>query len=66
MLSPAHLTELFEGLHETLPLENTHITLEANPATFGTSKAELFSSLGVNRVSLGIQSFNDHVENPRT
>ena len=41
--------------------ENAEITLEANPATFGTSKAELFSSLGVNRVSLGIQSFNDYV-----
>ena len=61
MLSPSHLSELFRGLHETLPLENTHITLEANPATFGTRKAELFRSIGVNRVSLGIQSFNDKV-----
>lgn len=61
MLSPAHLTELFEGLHGILPLENTHITLEANPATFGTSKAALFKTLGVNRVSLGIQSFNNRV-----
>ena len=57
MLSPSHLTELFEGLHDTLPLENSHITLEANPATFGASKATLFKDLGVNRVSLGIQSF---------
>ncbi|MDC0088046.1 radical SAM family heme chaperone HemW [Akkermansiaceae bacterium] len=61
MLSPSHLTELFEGLHEALPLENTHITLEANPATFGDSKAALFKSLGVNRTSLGIQSFSPHV-----
>lgn len=61
MLSPSHLTELFEGLHQELPLVNTHITLEANPATFGTSKAALFKSLGVNRVSLGIQSFNDPI-----
>ena len=57
MLSPSHLTELFHGLHDALPLENTHITLEANPATFGVSKAKLFKELGVNRVSLGIQSF---------
>ncbi|MCP5537625.1 MAG: radical SAM family heme chaperone HemW [Akkermansiaceae bacterium] len=61
MLSPSHLTELFEGLHETLPLENTHITLEANPATFGHAKAALFKDLGVNRTSLGIQSFSPHV-----
>lgn len=61
MLSPGHLTELFEGLHKTLPLTNTHITLEANPATYKTSKASLFKELGVNRVSLGIQSFSTHV-----
>ena len=63
MLSPNHLSELFDGLHHRLPLENTHITLEANPATFGSRKAELFRTLGVNRVSLGIQSFNDQVLN---
>ncbi len=61
MLSPSHLTELFEGLHSALPLADTHITLEANPATFGDSKAALFKSLGVNRTSLGIQSFSPHV-----
>lgn len=61
MLSPSHLTELMEGLHQTLPLENTHITLEANPATFGQTKATLFKNLGVNRVSLGIQSFSPHL-----
>ena len=61
MLSPGHLTDLFEGLHQTLPLENTHITLEANPATFGTSKTTLFKTLGINRISLGIQSFHNDV-----
>ena len=61
MLSPAHLSELFEGLHDNISLENTHITMEANPATFGASKAALFKDLGVNRVSLGIQSFSPHV-----
>ena len=61
MLSPGHLQELFEGLHQTLPLVNTHITMEANPATFGHKKATLFKELGVNRTSLGIQSFNTHV-----
>jgi len=57
MLSPNHLSELFTGLHDALPLSDTHITLEANPATFGPNKAKLFKELGVNRVSLGIQSF---------
>lgn len=61
MLSPGNLSELFEGLHHALPLTDTHITLEANPATYKAGKAALFKELGVNRVSLGIQSFSDHV-----
>ncbi len=61
MLSPSHLRELFNGLHDVLPLAKTHITMEANPATFGHQKATLFKELGVNRASLGIQSFNSHV-----
>lgn len=61
MLSPNHLTELFSGLKKALPLDNSHITLEANPATFGPSKAQLFKEIGVDRVSLGIQSFASSV-----
>jgi len=61
MLSPGHLRELFAGLNESFDLTDTHITLEANPATFNHAKAGLFKELGVNRVSLGIQSFSPHV-----
>lgn len=62
MLSSKHLTELFHSLHEAFDLsETTEITLEANPATFDLKKAHLFKSLGVTRVSLGIQSFTPHV-----
>ncbi len=62
MLSPKHLTDLFASLRETFDLsETTEVTLEANPATFDLEKARLFKSLGVTRVSLGIQSFAPHV-----
>lgn len=58
MLSPVHLKTLFHGLRSISYLKNTtDICLEANPATFGLKKAELFRELGVSRVSLGIQSF---------
>ena len=59
MLSPTHLTRLFTGLREIFkwdPLEE--VTLEANPATFTAKTAQLYSDLGVTRVSLGIQSFH--------
>jgi len=62
MLSPKHLTDLFTSIRNTFDLsETSEITLEANPATFDLAKAELFRSLGVTRVSLGIQSFSPHV-----
>ena len=62
MLSPKHLTDLFTSLRESFDFsEVTEITLEANPATFDLKKARLFKSLGVTRVSLGIQSFSPHV-----
>jgi oxygen-independent coproporphyrinogen-3 oxidase len=41
-----------------LPLsEVTEWTLEANPATFDLEKAKLMRELGIDRISLGVQSF---------
>ena len=35
------------------------ITLEANPTSFETDKFKQFKSAGINRVSIGVQSFNE-------
>lgn len=62
MLSPKHLSDLFTSLRETIDFSLlSEVTLEANPATFDLKKAELFRTLGVTRVSLGIQSFEPHI-----
>lgn len=39
--------------------EQAEITLEANPGTFEQKKFKAYKSGGVNRLSIGIQSFND-------
>ncbi|WP_158706845.1 radical SAM family heme chaperone HemW [Candidatus Phycorickettsia trachydisci] len=39
--------------------QDTEITLEANPSSVESSKFEGFKQAGVNRISIGIQSFND-------
>ena len=39
--------------------DDVEITLEANPATFDKQKAVDFKKAGVNRLSVGIQSFSD-------
>lgn len=62
MLSETHLQQLFTGLHGLIDFSQlAEVSLEANPATFKEKKADLFRQLGVNRVSLGIQSFDDQV-----
>lgn len=43
--------------------KNIEITLEANPGTFEQEKFSGYRNIGVNRLSVGIQSFNDnHLE----
>ena len=39
--------------------QNAEITLEANPGTVDFKKAKEISSMGINRISLGAQSFSD-------
>ncbi len=59
LLSQTHLKTLFQGLHQRLNFQQLkEVTLEANPSTFNLSKATLIGSLGVTRVSLGVQSFD--------
>ena len=40
-------------------LSNAEITLETNPGTVSLEKLKLFKQEGVNRISIGIQSFDD-------
>jgi oxygen-independent coproporphyrinogen-3 oxidase len=58
LLSPAHLERLLTGLRDIADLSGMREwTFEANPATFDLKKAALLRDLGVNRVSLGVQSW---------
>ncbi len=59
LLSRKHLDCLLEGLHERLDLSAVEEwTFEANPATFNIAKAALLRDQGVNRISLGVQSWH--------
>lgn len=41
--------------------QNAEITLEANPETVETKKFQKLKELGINRISLGVQSFDDNI-----
>ncbi|MFO1312466.1 MAG: radical SAM family heme chaperone HemW [Burkholderiales bacterium] len=60
LFSAESIDRLLAGLRARLPiLPGAEVTLEANPGTFERQKfADLFAA-GVNRLSLGIQSFDD-------
>ncbi len=59
LLSARGLDDLLSAIRARLPLApDAEITLEANPGTFEARKFAEFRALGINRLSIGIQSFN--------
>lgn len=60
LLSARAIEKILDNVRMLLPLDiNAEITLEANPGTVEADKFKGFRAAGVNRLSLGIQSFND-------
>ena len=58
-MSAQGLDTLLSDIRSLLPLEaDAEITMEANPGTFEAAKFRAFAASGVNRLSIGIQSFN--------
>jgi oxygen-independent coproporphyrinogen-3 oxidase len=59
LLSAGGLDRLLSDIRTLLPLDgNVEITMEANPGTFEAEKFKSYRASGVNRLSIGIQSFN--------
>ncbi len=60
LLSGEGIAEIMRQVRMLLPLDlGAEITLEANPGTVEAGRFAAYREAGVNRLSLGIQSFND-------
>jgi oxygen-independent coproporphyrinogen-3 oxidase len=60
LLSEQGLDQLLSDIRALLPVNaDAEITMEANPGTFEIEKFKSFAKSGVNRISLGIQSFDN-------
>jgi oxygen-independent coproporphyrinogen-3 oxidase len=60
LFSPEAITRLLVGMRERIALaDDAEITLEANPGTVDIERFKGFRVAGVNRLSIGIQSFDD-------
>jgi oxygen-independent coproporphyrinogen III oxidase len=61
-LDPAAIGRLLDAFSHERPISNSaEITLEANPEDVTPDAAESWRKAGVNRISLGVQSFNPAV-----
>ncbi len=59
LLSAAGLDRLMSDVRSLLPIDGAaEITMEANPGTFEAEKFASYAGSGINRLSIGIQSFN--------
>lgn len=61
LLSVEAFETLFTGLQKKVSfVKDIEITMEANPGTFEAEKFAGYRKLGINRLSIGVQSFADH------
>jgi oxygen-independent coproporphyrinogen-3 oxidase len=64
LMNPQSIAKILDFLSKNYHIkDDVEVTLEANPATFDKNKMQNFKNAGINRLSLGIQSFlDDHLK----
>ena len=61
ILDAVQMKEIFKSIKETFELTaGAEITVEMNPGTVTSEKLEAYRECGVNRLSIGLQSVNNH------
>jgi len=60
LFSPQSFDRLLAGIRALLPFHSDmEVTMEANPGSVEAEKFKGFFQAGINRISIGVQSFND-------
>jgi oxygen-independent coproporphyrinogen-3 oxidase len=59
LLAPAGLAQIIETIRASFPSKLDEVTLEADPETITHEKAAAWREAGFNRISMGVQSFDD-------
>ncbi len=59
LMSPSFLKMLIQNIHDLFDIaDDAEITLEANPDAIDLKKMKTFRQIGINRLSVGVQSLN--------
>ena len=62
LLTPDGMREIMEAVRKSFDIaENPEISMECNPATASAEKLAAYRSAGINRLSIGAQSFDDGI-----
>ncbi len=61
IVEPKFYSLLFDNLYRYNIADYCEVTLEVNPATLSEEKIKYFDKIGINRISVGCQSFNDKI-----
>ncbi|MGB5894837.1 MAG: radical SAM family heme chaperone HemW, partial [Ignavibacteriaceae bacterium] len=60
LMQPEYLEEIISSIAENYNISaDAEITMETNPGTVDKDKLRKFRTAGINRISIGVQSFND-------
>ena len=59
LLDPENLAQIIEAIRASFPSQFEEVTLEADPETITPEKAAAWREAGFNRISMGVQSFDD-------
>ena len=60
LMEPEYLSEIIKTVNENFIVRNdAEITIETNPGTVSLQKMKMFREIGINRISIGIQSFDN-------
>ncbi len=60
ILSQKELENIFQAINDTFIIDpSAEITLEANPDDLTDDKLDIFQTCGINRLSVGVQSFHE-------
>lgn len=59
LLNESQIERIFGAINNTFRLDAEEVTVEMNPDSITPSKLSIFKKCGVNRISIGVQSFND-------
>ena len=59
LLTASQISEILDAAAAVFKIDNAEITIEANPSSVNFEKLKVYRSIGINRISFGVQSADD-------